>query len=219
MRKKCVIFDMDGVLLNSEAVSDKLWKKTFSDNGYVFTEAQRKSLIGLSIDSTRKLFKETFNEDCFDKLHNYWLNLYLNHISTTGIEVKDGIYNVINELKKRGFLVAVASSTHSHKAQKLLKKVNLYELFDCHMFGDMVEVSKPNPTIYLKVLEFLKIDRHEALIFEDSYPGVKGANNAKIDVVWVEDQYDLEKHEDVHYLFKVRSFSSSLSEILNFLCT
>ena len=211
MKNKLVIFDMDGVLLDTEIISDACWKQTFEDKGLEFSKKQRRSLIGKSIAETKELFIRTFNKDVFDEVHDYWLALFTKHIDELGVDAKEGVIDFITFLKARKIHVAVASSTHSYKAIPLLKRVGLYDLLDYHMFGDMVEVTKPNPEIYNRVVEYFGIDKRDALIFEDSLAGVEAANNANIDVVWIEDLADLNDEKHLKYVMSTSSIEKSFS--------
>lgn len=213
MKKKLVIFDMDGVLLDTERISDYCWEIAFFEKGLVFSEKQRRSLIGKSIPETRKLFIESFKEDIFDELHDTWLALFSKHINELGVDVKEGIFDFIALLKEKNVKIAVASSTQSTKAIPLLKQVGLYDLLDFRIFGDMVHVTKPNPQIYNNVVEHFGVSKQDAIIFEDSLAGVKAANNANIDVVWIEDLADLKDEKHLTYIMSTPSFKKSLDEL------
>ncbi len=213
MSKKLVIFDMDGVLLDSEKLSDQCWKQTFKDNMLPFTEQERLSLVGMSIAQSRAMFFKKLSVDRFEELQDYSFDLFFKHVDEFGIDVKEGIIEFIEKLNKFNIKTAVASSTVSSKAIKLLKRADLYDRLDFHIFGDMVEHTKPNPEIYNLVVKHFMFSKEEALIFEDSYSGVKAANNAEIDVIWIEDMVDLRKNEDIHYLMSTTSVKKSSREI------
>ena len=75
----------------------------------------------------------------------------------------------------------------------------------------MVKQTKPNPEIFLKVVEHFNYDIKETVVFEDSYYGVKAANNASIDVVWLKDMVDIDKMGDVSYIEKFTSAHQAIS--------
>ncbi len=213
MKKKLVIFDMDGVLLDTERISDFCWEKAFREKGLIFSEKQRRLLIGKSIPETKKLFMESFKRDVFDELHDIWLELFTKHINELGVDVKEGVFDFISLLKEKDIKIAVASSTQSNKAVPLLKQVGLYELLDFRIFGDMVHVTKPNPQIYNMVVEHFGFNKQDAIIFEDSLAGVQAANNANIDVVWIEDLADLKDEKHLTYIMSTPCFKKSLTEL------
>lgn len=113
----------------------------------------------------------------------------------------------IKHLKASGPKIAVATSSPTFLAEKLLKKIQVSHLMDYHVFGDMVTKRKPDPMIYHKVIDYFKIDKDKVLIFEDSFSGVKAANNAQVDVVLVDDLADVRHREGIHFIDFIYSFN------------
>jgi HAD superfamily hydrolase (TIGR01509 family) len=213
MSKKLVIFDMDGVLLDSEKLSDQCWKQTFKDHMLPFTDQERLSLVGMSIAKSRDMFLKKLSEDRFEELQAYSFDIFFKHVDEFGIDVKEGIFELIEELNKLNIKTAVASSTVSSKAIRLLKKADLYDRLDYHIFGDMVDHTKPDPEIFNRVVQHFMLDKEDALIFEDSYSGIKAANNAEVDVIWIEDMVDLRDKKGIYYLMSTTSVKKSSREI------
>jgi beta-phosphoglucomutase-like phosphatase (HAD superfamily) len=83
------------------------------------------------------------------------------------------------------------------------------------MFGDMVENSKPNPEIFLDVIQYFKVSQEETLVLEDSFYGVKAANNGNIDVIWIKDMVDIDQRGDVNYLYKFDNAYQAINTINN----
>lgn len=214
MKKKLVIFDMDGLLLDSERITDLSWQQTFKENNIDFSEEERHQLIGMGFDEAQGFFARRFNnERAFWELRKYRENIFFNHLKTHGIDVKAGILDLIQLLKENQVKVAVASSTLQERGEFLLKTTNIHQLFDFHIYGDMVKETKPNPEIFLRVVEHFNYQKEEALVLEDSYYGVKAANNAAIDVFWVKDLVDIDTKGKVDYLDKFDSMSEALPTI------
>ena len=213
MSKKLVIFDMDGVLIDSEKLSDQCWNQTFTDKKLHFTDQERLSLVGMSVANSRQMFLNKLGVDRFDELQDYSFDLFFKHVDQYGIDVKEGIFDLLNELRQNNIKTAVGSSTISTKAIRLLKRAKLYHLLDYHMFGDMVEHAKPDPEIYRRVVDYFDLNNEDALIFEDSYSGIKAANHASIDVIWAKDMVDLSDRDDIHYLISVSSIKNDLNQI------
>lgn len=198
--KKLVIFDMDGVLIDTERVHDLSWKVTFEHFKLDISEEDRRLFLGKGFkDYFNHLVEITSSNDQVHEIREYQRNFYHDYFRKNGIKVKPGIFEVLNELKTLNVKLAVASATRKESAEKSLKSVRLYNYFDYHVFGDMVKESKPNPDIFLNAVEHFGLNVKDALILEDSYYGVKAANNAGIDVFWIKDIIDVSNYKDIHY--------------------
>src|SRR5690554_689698 len=216
MKKKLIIFDMDGLLLDSEKIAIQCWEQVFIENNIKFDRNKLKQLIGMGqADATAYFEKEFKDPTAFKRLVKMKNEIYLNYRQKNSIDVKQGIIELISMLKKHQVKIAVATSTSQEKASKLLKETNLYDLFDYHMFGDMVENSKPNPEIFLNVLQYFKVSQEETLVLEDSFYGVKAANNGNIDVIWIKDIVDIDQRGDVSYLYKFDNAYQAINAINN----
>lgn len=214
MKKKLVIFDMDGVLIDSERMSDACWQITLSDHNIAFSDEKRSQLVGMSIENADVFFKEEIGSTyTFDQLKEYQINVQKEYVKKHPITVKEGILDLIKTLKEHEINIAVASSTTKQRGIDRLKQSGLYGMFDYYIFGDMVQQTKPNPEIFLKVVEHFNYDNKETVVFEDSYYGVKAANNANIDVVWLKDMVDIDKMGDVFYIEKFTSAQQAISLI------
>jgi|LSQX01.3.fsa_nt_gb HAD superfamily hydrolase (TIGR01509 family) len=199
--KKVVIFDMDGVLIDTESVHDLSWKETFEHFGYDVSIQDRHQFIGRGAKNyIAYLYELVDTEEKVQKIRSYQRNFYHNYFANNPKEVKPGVVDLIESLKKRGVKIAVASQTRQASAIKSLTETNLIHLFDYSIFGDMVKESKPNPELFLKAQAFFNVDKADMLILEDSYYGVKAANNANIDVVWIKDVVDLSNETDINYI-------------------
>ncbi len=206
MKKKLVILDMDGVIIDSERVSDQVWKQLFTKHDLMIGETDRLSFIGKDDDAITKYVKEKYQGHYYKTFVQEWFDLYIAHEKKFGIPIKEGVFDYINHLKSKGIKLAVASTTSSKVAIDFLRKANVYHLMDYHMFGDMVTKHKPDPLIYNKVIEYFGVKKHEALIFEDSYSGVKAANNAGIDVILVDDFSKVSHKKGIHFVDTIESF-------------
>jgi HAD superfamily hydrolase (TIGR01509 family) len=214
MKKKLVIFDMDGLLLDSERVTDLSWERTFRENNIEFSIEDRHHLIGMGFDEVQVLFAKRFNnENAFWELRKYRENIFFEHLELHGIDIKKGIIELLDVLKRKNIKVAVASSTLQERGEFLLKKTNIHDLFDYHIYGDMVKQTKPNPEIFLRVVNHFNVNKEEALVLEDSFYGVKAANNAEIDVIWVKDLVDIDTKGKVSYINKFNSMAEAIETI------
>lgn len=185
---KAVIFDMDGLMIDSERlVLNSLVsvgkKHNFNDITEICTKA-----IGTNDEETRRIFHEALGDELdYENLRKEAYELYLNSIRVKGIPVKEGLYDCLKKLKAHNFMLSVATSTKQSVAESTLKSIGVYDFFKVTVYGDMVTKSKPNPQIFLKAAELMKISPEQCYVLEDSYNGVKAAYAANMKPIMVPD--------------------------------
>ena len=108
-------------------------------------------------------------------------------IENVPIPMMPGAMEVLDYCKKHGYLMAIATSTHKKQAYRCLKNAGILEYFDHIVTGDQVEKGKPDPEIYLKTLDYFKIDKSQALVLEDGHNGSRAALSAGIRLALIED--------------------------------
>lgn len=186
--KKLIIFDMDGCLVDSESLYTRIWDEVFKKNDIPIDVDEIVSWRGKGWGQIRALMNKVTDDDALTlRLREEREVLFFKNLKQGNLKLKPFAQEIINHLNDKGKLVAVGTSTYSDKATLILDYFDLHDKLDTKVFGDHVTHTKPNPDIYLKVLENLKVDKEDALIFEDSLSGIKAANNAGIDVIYVPD--------------------------------
>ena len=176
---KGAVFDMDGLLLDTEQVCSRTWDKAAEIVGFADVQRAKMACIGLNHDSTVEFFEKTYGKD-FD---------YQNFLDTARkltkealaqqIPVKEGAEEMLKFLKSRNIRLAVASSTREVTVRKQLEKAGLLQYFDEVITGDMVQNGKPHPEIFTKACEALQLPPENCLAFEDSVNGIRSAYRAK----------------------------------------
>jgi len=184
---KAVIFDMDGVIFDSEVLSRRLWREVFTDYGYSFTDETYRKLIGLPMHATYKLLAEIYGpelpiEEMAEKQDRLWQEKMC-----SPVELKPGVIEILDFLKEKDVPCAVGSSTYHDEVEERLKLSGLRDYFDVVVGGDYVENAKPAPDIFLKCAEYLKVSPADCLVIEDSANGLKAAQAAGIPAVMVPD--------------------------------
>ncbi len=188
--KKAVVFDMDGVLLDTEKLYRMHWKMAGEAMGRSPVQMERicRLIAGGTSDHTRQVFAQEFGEEfpyqecrrlAYEKMEEY--------IEKHGVELKPGVNEVLEHLKENGIKTAVATSTSRKLAEKRLKMTGIYDNFDVLVYSDMVSRGKPNPDIYLKACELLGVEPEEAIGVEDSINGIKACHAAGLYTVMVID--------------------------------
>lgn len=214
MTKKSVIFDMDGVIFDTERVYMNIWMDVYKRHGLEITRDFYISLIGRDRRSIIKDLKEKFGED-FDALGMFdECDKELREAINRGeVPVKEGALDLINYLKGRNVKIALATSSHKEKLNMQLTIQNLEEIFDVLICSDDVTASKPDPTIFLVVASKLGADPKDCIVIEDSPAGIEAAHNANMTAFHVE---DLKKADDNIKKYSTEQFKN-LIEVKDYL--
>lgn len=182
-----VIFDMDGLLLDSERITMRLYKQTAEVLGWTISEDLYRKSIGLSVIDTRRLFSDFLGSDFpFDTIHKQATTLLQKCWDSPSI-VKRGVREFLGDLRKRGIPIAVATSTIKGDAHERLLRTGLLDVFRITVTGDQVKRSKPKPDIFLRAASLLCIEPDRCIVIEDSYAGVQAARSAGMTVIHIPD--------------------------------
>lgn len=172
------VFDMDGLLLDTERVADAAWERAGAE--YQLPNPQRaiNYCRGLNEDSTRAYFLKEFGP-AFDYEGFRARARALSHeVTDAEVPVKAGAAEMLQALKEKGIRLAVASSTREVTVRDQLSRAGLLAFFDEVITGDMVTNGKPDAEIYLKACAALGLPPSECLAFEDSVNGLRSAYRA-----------------------------------------
>jgi multiple sugar transport system ATP-binding protein len=177
---KAVIFDLDGVLVFTDHYHYLAWKAIADEEGIPFDESINNRLRGVSrmasldiiLEKSRKKYTEKEKADMAEKKNSLYRS-YLEKMKPS--DVREEVIRTLAELKKRGFLLGVGSS--SKNAKFILEKTGLGKFFDAVSDGTMISHSKPNPEVFLKAASMLGISPKEAAVVEDAYAGIEAAKN------------------------------------------
>lgn len=179
-----VIFDMDGVIFDSEKIYIETYKNLIEADGRTFIEAACIDSIGANWEKTCEIFRHYYGDD-FDFAG--YRGKVKEIINTTPHELKPGVFEIFDFLRDRRVPVALASSTKSGLVMKMLGDAGLSSYFDAIICGDMVSHSKPHPEIFLKAADALGTAPADCYVIEDSFNGVRAAHAAGMMPVMVPD--------------------------------
>lgn len=185
---KAVIFDMDGVLIDTEKYLVRYWCQAAAEFGFDMKPEHGLLIRSLAGKFAKPLLEELFGEEFqYEKIRQRRKELMNDWISRMGIEKKPGVDELLNYLKENGFKTAVATATDEIRAEKYLKTVGIHDKFDEIICASMVENGKPEPDIYLYACERIAEKPEVCMAVEDSPNGIKAAVRAGCKTVMVPD--------------------------------
>lgn len=188
MRLKLVIFDMDGLMFDTEPIGAKCFKMAAKEFGYTVSDEFQMGLIGMNVHDHVLKVKEEFGEDYpVFEVRALAKKMRMNYFYEHGLPIKSGLKELVAYLKRMGIKIAVASSSSRDLIDEYLDLAKMKNEFDFIIGGDSVVHGKPDPELFLKVLEHFNIDSDEALVLEDSTNGINASYRAKIPVICVPD--------------------------------
>jgi beta-phosphoglucomutase len=202
MNKKGFIFDLDGVIVDTAKYHFLAWKKLANSIGVDFTEIQNEQLKGVSrIESLQKILKwgnKTLSEAEFNRLMSMKNEDYLSYIDKMNrSEILPDVTKILDFLIENNQPIALGSA--SKNAPEILNKVNLFNQFNAIVDGNAVTKAKPNPEVFLKAAEAIKIVPEDCIVFEDSVAGIQAANAANMISVGIGEKQVL---FEADYIFK-----------------
>lgn len=195
MNLKLVIFDMDGLMYDTEQIGLACLIKAAIKYGYVIDREFGLMGIGMNSNDYQKLVKEKFGDEYpYLQISQKSREMRMTYLKEHGMIVKPGLKELIEFLKDHNIKIAIASSSSKETIDEYNHLAGFDGIFDYIIAGNMVEHSKPDPEIFLKVLEHFNISKDEALVLEDSRNGIMASYNAQIPVICVPDlvKHDLE---------------------------
>ena len=187
---KAVVFDMDGVLVDTEKIYRRSWKINGMSIGIPEQDMDHicDRVAGGNKASNARVFKDIMGED-FDYLafRQRTMELFDEYVREHGVEIKAHVADTLKYLKDKGVKIALATSTERERAEKRLESVGILEYFDTRVCGDEVTRGKPNPDIYLRACEKLGVKPSDTVGVEDSVNGVIAAHSAGLYTVMMVD--------------------------------
>jgi len=182
------IFDMDGLLIDTEKLYLRYWKQAAADFGYDMRDEHVYAIRSLARKYSIPKLKSFFGEDFpTEEVRRRRTELINAHVEANGIELKKGLFHLLDYLREKGIRLAVATATPRERTLLYLNKIGAADRFDAVICGDMVVSGKPDPEIYLTAARELGIPAEECAAFEDSPNGLKAARAAGCRVVMIPD--------------------------------
>lgn len=211
---KAVIFDMDGLMIDSERVTFEGYQKVMKDMGLDISKEFYVTLLGRTIPVAKKLFQDVYGDD-FDLdsviplVHQYMADLFDNE----GVPIKKGLLPLLKYLKENGYKTIVATSSQRKRVDHILELAQIKDYFDDSICGDEVEHGKPHPEVFLRSCQKLGVQTDEAIVLEDSEAGIQAAHSGHIKVICIPDM----KYPDDEYAQMTTEIFHSLEDVINYL--
>ena len=211
-----VIFDMDGVIFDSERLLMESWKLVADKYGIEGIEDTLRQCFGVNVEVSRQIYFDRYGPDFPLDLYKQETRAHFRSQCTNGHPpVKAGVRELLDYLNGRGVPLALASSTSTEIVRAELEGAGLLDCFSVVIGGDQIERSKPAPDIFLAAAEALGAKAEDCFVIEDSFNGVRAGKAAGMHTLMVPDMVppDREMKE------KAEAILPSLNEVRNFLAS
>lgn len=208
---KALVFDMDGLIIDSERIVQRTWALAGPVLGYEKIEEHIYPLLGANVKRRDAYFKEHFGQDFpMEKFAELTRKFFYEIIDKEGLPLKPGVKELMEEAKKRGLKIALATSSRQEYAKNVLGRVDVWKYFDGGVFGDQVTKAKPDPEIYLLACGKVGVAPEQALALEDAPAGIRSAHAAGMRVIMVPDLVQPDEEIQKLYYKKVETLHEVL---------
>ena len=205
---KAIIFDMDGLMIDSERVTFECYQERLKDMNLTMDEEFYKTLLGKPIKGIYQRFYDVYGNDF--PIENVIQDV---RFETEGVPVKKGLVELLHYLKDNNYKTIVATSSNRDRVDKILAQAKITEFFDDSICGDEVTKGKPNPEVFLKSCQKLGVNVDEAIVLEDSEAGIQASYDANIKVICIPDM----KYPEKQYEEKTFKILKDLTEVTVYL--
>lgn len=192
--KKTVIFDMDGLLIDSEPFWDKTHNAFFEKHNLPDSPETREKMHGAGVSDNIKFLQKDFGlKGEVDELVEEYRSLFY-EFALGDMTLMPGAKHLLHCLSENNFQLAIATGGHTEKMiSEILERSGIAEYFPTHISSDMVEKGKPDPAVYLKTAEILNRKPQDCVVLEDSVNGTKSGKAAGMTVIGVNSDQNYQK--------------------------
>lgn len=185
---EALIFDMDGLIFDSERVVQRSWNEAGTALGYGRVGEQIYHTLGFNVKRREAYFKSIYGQDFpMEEFGNLTRKVFYDIAESEGIAMKKGVRELMDFARERGIRIGLATSSRQEYSVRQLTEAGIWEYFDGCVFGDMVTKAKPNPEIYLKACEAVGVCPAKSMALEDAPAGIRASHAAGMIPVMVPD--------------------------------
>ena len=214
MNYEAVVFDMDGVIFDSERAVMNCWLELAQKYDIKDIEKPYFACVGTTMTRTREIMLETYGEDFpYDEYARESSLMYHEKYDGGKLPMKPGVIELLSYLKEKGKKIALASSTRRETVTNQLRWAGIIDYFDAIICGDMVARSKPAPDIFLKACQELGVSPENTYAIEDSYNGIRAAHAGQLRPIMVPDL--LEANDEMRGM--AECVCDNLNEVIDYL--
>ena len=211
---QAVIFDLDGVILDTEKLYARFWQEAATALGYPMTRQQALGMRSLSASAGQAQLESYFGPGIQrEVLRQKRVELMDAYIAEQGVELKPGVGETLDFLKQRGMAIAIATSSPLERVQRYLGNLGVLDAFDAVCSGHDVPHGKPAPDIYLHAAKCIGVPTPYCLAVEDSPAGIASADAAGCMPVFVPDQDEADADTMKRLFAKLDTLSDLISLI------
>lgn len=209
-----VVFDMDGVIFDSERATMECWMELARKYDLENIEEPYLACTGTTDEKTREIMLDEYGRDFpYDTYAKEASKMFHEKYDGGRLPIKNGVFDILEFLKQNNKKIALASSTRRQTVVNQLRDANLLDYFDEIVTGDMVSKSKPEPDIFLLACEKIGVDPANAYAIEDSYNGIRAAHRGKLRPIMVPDL--LQADDEMKELSE--TVQDSLNDVVSYL--
>jgi HAD superfamily hydrolase (TIGR01509 family) len=193
MAIQAVIFDIDGLMIDSERVSQKSWSQVMKAAGYQLSEEIYLKMIGRTEKDVKQILANAYGADFpFEEMYRRREDCFREMINRDGIPLKPGLIDLLAQVDELGLKKAVASSTYCTLAELKLASAGIRVYFQVVVTGDEVVNGKPAPDLFLAAARKIGVEPQNCLVLEDSQAGIQAAHAAGMVSILVPDMQPVE---------------------------
>lgn len=208
------LFDMDGVILDSEGLYTRFWQEAAQALGYPMTRPQAMGMRALNRDAATAQLESYFGPGVdYFQVRDKRVELMDAFVADRGIPAKPGIHQLLDALKAANIPTAIATSSPIRRVQEYLEPLGLFDRFDAIVTGYDVPHGKPEPDIYLKAAQVLGKAPEDCIALEDSKSGILSAYRAGCMTIMVPDQDEPNEAD----LSRIVALCDSLTDVISLL--
>lgn len=185
---RAAIFDMDGLLFDTESIARWAWKQALASHGYLMSDDFYHEFVGRDLSWREKVLKERYGSSFpFDSVTAQRIEIGDRRELQEGLPLKSGVLDLLKRLSHLGIVIALATGTSRHRTIRRLTNAGILQYFTTIVTSEDVTQGKPAPDIYLEASRRINVAPVQCVVFEDSCVGIEAAFSAGMYPIMIPD--------------------------------